>query len=231
MTITISSFALTGKEILDKVDGNVYASSMVYTGRFQITKDDRTFEKTFEGWAVGEEKSFVRFTNSEDYGVKYLKIDDEMWIAEEGDVVKISGHLLKRSIMGSDFSFEDLMSNNKLIELYEVTLAGETELDSIPCYILALEAKSKEAPYKHQKIWVGKEHYIPYKYEYFALSGRLMKSARVLATRKISDQYFPVKMEMVNELKKNSYTIFEMDEIDLDVDIPEETFSRQNLTR
>jgi len=224
-------FALTGTEILKKVDENIYTSSITYTGRFEIHKEDRTFEKAFKGWAVGEKKSFVKFTNPEDYGVKYLKLDDEMWIAEENDVVKISGHLLKRSVMGSDLSFEDLMKNNKLVELYNVTVTGEEKIDDKLCYILDLEAKSKEAPYKRQKIWVGKEEYIPYKYEYFALSGRLMKTAIVLKTKVIDERNFPVKMKMTNELRKNSYTIFELKDIEIGVEIPVETFSRQNLMR
>lgn len=225
------SFAMTGTEILKKVDENIYTSSIVYTGRFEIHKEDRTFEKAFKGWAVGEKKSFVRFTNPEDYGVKYLKLDDEMWIAEESDVVKISGHLLKRSVMGSDLSFEDLMKNDKLVELYSVTVTGEEKVDDKLCYVLDLEAKSKEAPYKRQKIWVGKEEFIPYKYEYFALSGRLMKTGVVLKTKMIKGKNYPVKVKVINELRKNSYTVFEMKDIKIAVEIPDETFSRQNLMR
>ncbi|MBN2541489.1 outer membrane lipoprotein-sorting protein [bacterium] len=224
-------FALTGEEILRKVDENVYTTSSKYEGRFEIHKGDRVFEKTFKGWGEGEDKSFVQFTNPEDYGVKYLKLEDEMWIAEENDVVKISGHLLKRSVMGSDFNFEDLMSNDKLIELYDVELVGEDTIDGNSCYVLDLEAKDREAPYKHQKIWVGKDNYVPYKYNYFALSGRLMKTAVVLETQLIKGRHYPTKMKMIDELKKGSYTLFEMTQLELDIQLPPNVFSRQNLRR
>ncbi|MBN2570057.1 MAG: outer membrane lipoprotein-sorting protein [Deltaproteobacteria bacterium] len=224
-------FALTGEEILQKVDENVYATSSKYEGRFEIHKGDRIFEKTFKGWAEGEEKSFVEFTNPEDYGVKYLKLGDEMWIAEENDVVKISGHLLKRSVMGSDFNFEDLMSNEKLIEMYNVTIAGEDTVQGNKCYILNLDAKDRDAPYKRQEIWVDKENYIPYKYNYYALSGRLMKSALVLKTQLIKEKHYPTMMKMTDELKKGSYTLFEMTDLELDIQLPENVFSQQNLRR
>ncbi len=220
---------LTGKQILEKVEDNVYAETMVYTGEFIINKGERTFVKTFKGWSVGDEKSFVEFTNREDFGVRYLKIEDELWIAEEGDVIKISGHLLKRSIMGSDFSFEDMMESNKLSELYEVNLEREEEIGEQICYMLELESDKEEAPYAKQKIWVGKNDFMPYKYEYYALSGRLMKSAEVLEVRKIDNKNYPVKIKMVDELRKGSFTVFELKDLKLNVKIPEEIFSRQKL--
>jgi hypothetical protein len=220
---------LTGEQILMKAEDNVYAETMVYTGEFVINKGDRTFVKTFKGWSIGDEKAFVEFTNREDFGVKYLKIQDELWIAEEDDVIKISGHLLKRSIMGSDFSFEDMMESHKLSELYEVSILGEEKIRDEMCYILDLKSDKEDAPYAKQKIWVGKKDFIPYKYEFYALSGRLMKSAEVLETRNIKGKDYPVKIKMTDELRKGSNTIFELKDLKLNVEIPEGTFSRQNL--
>lgn len=227
--IPVSAAELTGEQILEEMENNVYAETMVYTGEFVINKGDRTFVKTFKGSSMGDEKAFVEFTNREDIGVKYLKIEDELWIAEEDDVIKISGHLLKRSIMGSDFSFEDMMESNKLSELYEVSLLGEEKIRDVMCYILELESDKEDAPYAKQKIWVGKEDFMPYKYEFYALSGRLMKSAEVLETRKIKDKNYPVKIKMIDELRKGSSTVFELKDLKLNVEIPEGTFSRQNL--
>lgn len=227
--IPVRAAELTALQILKKAEDNIYVESMVYTGEFIINKGDRSFVKTFKGWSVGDEKAFVEFTNREDFGVKYLKIEHELWIAEEGDVVKISGHLLKRSIMGSDFSFEDMMESHKLSEIYEVSLAGEEEIKDKNCYILDLKSDKEDAPYARQKIWVGKEDFIPYKYEFYALSGRLMKSAEVLETKKIDNKNYPVKIKMIDELRKDSFTVFELKDLKLNVKIPDEIFSRKNL--
>lgn len=227
--IPVRAEELTGLEILKKTEDNIYAETMVYTGEFVINKGDRNFVKTFKGWSVGDSKAFVEFTNREDIGVRYLKIEDELWIAEEGDVIKISGHLLKRSIMGSDFSFEDMMESNKLSEIYEVTIEGDEEIRDKICYVLDLQSEKEDAPYARQKIWVEKKDFIPYKYEFYALSGRLMKSAEVLEVRKIDDKNYPVKMKMVDELRKGSSTVLELKDLKLNVKIPDEIFSRKNL--
>jgi len=231
MAIPVRASELTGLEILKKSEDNVYAETMVYTGEFVINKGDKNFLKTFKGWAVGDEKAFVEFTNREDFGVRYLKIENELWIAEEGDIIKISGHLLKRSIMGSDFSFEDMMESHKLSEIYDVTIEGEEKVRDEMCYILNLESDKEDAPYARQKIWVGKEDFLPYKYEYYALSGRLMKSAEVLEARKINDRDYPVKVKMTDELRKGSTTVLELKDLELNVNIPEEIFSRKNLLK
>lgn len=110
--------------------------------------------------------------------------------------------------MGSDFSFEDEMKNEKLSELYSVTLTGTEKFENTDCYMLELKARTKEAPYDAQKIWVGKNDFVPYKLEYFAISGILLKSLVILETEKIGNRNFPVKLKMVNELKKKIITLF-----------------------
>jgi len=40
---------------------------------------------------------------------------------------------------------------------------------------------------------------------------------------------FPVESEMVNKLRKNSKTVFMMDDIAFDVDFPDNIFSLRNL--
>jgi len=224
-------FGLSGEAILNKIDKNLYVSSMKYTGIFKIHRGDKIFIKKFKGWALGKDKAFVKFINREDYGVKYLRIKDELWIAEDEDVVKISGHLLKRSMMGSDFSFEDSMRNEKLSELYFVRLKNIENFNNKECYVLKLTARDKRAPYRLQKIWVDTQNFVPYKIEYYALSGRLLKTLIILKIKEIKNRYFPVKLKMINNLRKNYYTIFEFKDLKIDIPVPEQIFTKHNLTK
>ena len=56
----------------------------------------------------------MEFTNPEDRGTRYLKRDKNLWIyfPKEQDTVKISGHLLKEGMMGSDVSYEDALESS-----------------------------------------------------------------------------------------------------------------------
>jgi hypothetical protein len=48
---------------------------------------------------------------------------------------------------------------------------------------------------------------------------------------KYGDRYFATKLTMMNKLIKDSSTTFEMEEIDFDADIPDNTFTKRSLER
>ena len=62
-------------------------------------------------------------------------------------------------------------------------------------------------------------------------SGKLLKEANVLETAKIGDRFMPVKTEMVNKLRKNSRTVFEIKEVNLDANLSADMFTMRYLRR
>ena len=223
---------LTGLELLQKIDENEFYQTIEYSGTMTIHIDDqvRTKKMTTQARSEGN-KALVEFTNPEDYGTKYLMIEDELWIyfPSEEEVVKISGHMLKEGMMGSDFSYEDALEANKIAEKYEVEIAGQDTLNGHACWVLKLNAKVKDVPYYSRKMWVDQELFIPWKEEMYAKSGRLLKEMNVLEIEKFGTRYFPVKSEMVNKLRKNSKTVFELENISFDVNLPDNMFSLRYL--
>jgi outer membrane lipoprotein-sorting protein len=234
VALASSAFALTGEEILAKMDGNRDYRTVTATGTMTIHIGDEVRTKTMvmQGIAEGN-KSIVEFTNPEDKGTKYLMLDDNLWIyfPEEEDVVKISGHLLKEGMMGSDVSYEDALESDQLSEKYTITLEKEEEHDGKDCYVILLEARTKDAPYYKRRMWVEKSNFVAWKEEMYAKSGKLLKEAHVLEINTIGSRQFPVKTEMVNKLRRNSKTVFKMTDIKLDAPVDEGMFSQRYLRR
>lgn len=228
-------FAISPDEIIKRVDKNEVFKSIKYSGIMTIKKGNRRKPriKTFDAIALGKNKAYIEFTNPGDRGTKYLKLNNEMWIkgtyAERPD--KISGHKLRESMMGSDFSYEDSMDNDKLINQYKPKLIGEEKVGNRDCYKLELTAKKKKITYNKQMIWVDKERFVAMKVQFFALSGMLLKELFVQKVKKIKVRYYPVKIKMVNKQRRNSYTLFEMKSIALDEPIKASVFSKRNLER
>lgn len=229
-------FAMSPEEILQKVDDNEIFKSIKYTGTMIIQKGNRRkpIEKIFKAIAQGKNKFFIEFTNPGDRGTKYLKLNDELWVkgtyAERAD--KISGHKLRDSMMGSDYSYEDAMENEKLIDKYNVTLIGMEKIDNFgECYKLELIAKVKEITYYKQMLWVDKDRFVALKIQLFALSGKLLKEMSVLETKVINNKVFPTEIKMENKQRENSYTLFKMDHIQLDIPLNNSFFSKQQLER
>jgi outer membrane lipoprotein-sorting protein len=227
-------FGLTGEEILKAMDGNRNHKSLTANASMEIHIGDevRTKSMKIAGLTKGS-KSVVEFTNPEDEGTKYLMLDDNLWIyfPDEDDVVKISGHMLKEGMMGSDVSYEDALEADQLYDKYNITLSGEEEYEGKKCHVIQLDAKVKDAPYYKRKMWVEKGTYTAWKEEMYAKSGRLLKVARSLEVKKIGNRWFPVKSEMENKLRKNSRTIFSMTDIKLDVKLNPRQFTLQYLQR
>jgi outer membrane lipoprotein-sorting protein len=228
-----SLFALSPSEILSAMDKNRDYGTISYTATMEIHVGGEVRAKTMKATGMGAEKALVEFTNAEDQGTRYLKINKELWIyfPSEQDVVKISGHMLKEGMMGSDVSYEDALEADALHRKYTAALGGEVDFEGHACYVLTLDATVKDAPYYKRTMWVDKSLFIPWKEEMYAKSGTLLKVSHVLDIKKIGARHFPVKVEMVNKLRKDTKTVFEMSDVIFDVKIDQNVFSLQNLQR
>ncbi|HUI69994.1 MAG TPA: outer membrane lipoprotein-sorting protein [Spirochaetia bacterium] len=225
--------ALSGDEILKRMDANTAYRSIEYNGTLAIYSGDTVRTKEMKAMAMGTTRALAEFTNPEDKGTKFLKIDKNLWIyfPSEQDTVKISGHMLKEGMMGSDVSYQDALESDDLFKKYAVTVSGEDTVDDRPCYVLTLTATVKDVQYETRKMWVDKERFVALKQEMYAKSGKLLKVSRILEVQKIGDRYFPVKEEISDQLKQGSRTQFIMRDVRFDVPVNESMFSLRNLQR
>jgi outer membrane lipoprotein-sorting protein len=226
-------FAITPADILSAMDKNRDYGTISYTGTMEIHVGGEVRTKSMKVVGEGAEKALAEFTNPQDKGTKYLKINKELWIyfPSEQDVVKISGHMLKEGMMGSDVSYEDALESDALHKKYAATLTGEETCEDHTCYVLTLDATVKDAPYYKRKMWVDKDLFIQWKEEMYAKSGALLKVSHVLDVKRIGSRHFPVKVELVNKLRKDTKTVFEMSDVVFDVRLAANVFSLQNLQR
>lgn len=229
------SAQLTGEEILERMDLNRDYKSLIYSGSMKISVGNQVRVKHLEVRVINkdESKAIVHFTNPEDQGTKYLMIGENLWIyfPAENDIVKISGHLLKDGMMGSDVSYEDALKSDDLYKKYTVSVEGDTMINQRTCYRLVLNGISKDVPYYKRRMIVDKEWFIPWREEMYAKSGKLLKVSTVNDIQRFGERYFPVKSEVVNMLRKNSKTGFEMHDLKFNEVLDESTFSMRYLSR
>ena len=106
-----------------------------------------------------------------------LKLENQLWIYSPSTdrTIQIAGHMLRQSVMGSDLSYEDMMDDRKVTEVYSAAVAGSEEVDGRNTWILELTAKVTDVAYYRRKMWVDAERYVPLKEELYARSGQLLK--------------------------------------------------------
>ncbi|MBE3094229.1 MAG: outer membrane lipoprotein-sorting protein, partial [Actinobacteria bacterium] len=83
--------------------------------------------------------------------------------------------------------------------------------------------------YYRRVSWIEKERFIGLKEELYAQSGRLLKETKVNKIEEIEGRWVPTDSVMEDKLKKDTYTQFIITQINFNPEIPEETFSLQNL--
>lgn len=231
---TVNAQLPSGNDILKRVDENMSSenrtsiTTMIIKGR----RATRTLKS--KTWAVGLDKAFTEYLSpAREKGTKMLKLKDELWIySPDADrIIKIAGHMLRQSVMGSDLSYEDYMEDPKLSNLYQADLIGEEKYNERDCYILSLLAKKEDIAYHSRRIWVDKEWYLPMKEERFAKSGKLLKVFTINEVFKVGSRWYPKSMIFKDVLKNGEGTEFIIDSIEFDIEIPQHIFSKASLRR
>ncbi len=223
----------TAAEIIAMIDRNEVYDSIQYDGEMVIEYRGKRYVKEFTASTRGNRDSYIEFTNSEDRGTKYLKKDGRLYVysPDTEQVMLISGHMLKESMMGSDLSYEDTIENRTLSERYDAAIIGTEDWNGTACRVLELTAKKKTESYQKERVWVSMETGDLMHYELFALSGAKLKEYNLIRAETIGARRFPIEAEMRDLLRKDSRTSFVMRNVKLDGVIPDSVFSMRNLER
>lgn len=221
-------------QILDKVDYNMRSETQITESKMIIhsKRSSRTVES--KGYSQGTSQSFTEYLAPErEKGTKMLKLENHLWIYSPSTdrTIQLSGHMLKQSVMGSDLSYEDMMDDRKLKDMYQAKVTGEETIDNRNTWILELNAKVEDATYEKRKIWVDQQRYVPLKEELFAKSGQLLKKTVMTDVTQVGNRWYPKKINYKDMLKDGQGTDFVVVSIQFNAPIPEYIFSKAALKK
>lgn len=224
----------SGEDILKRVDANIGSDNKISVAEMTIhgRRGSRTIKS--RSWLQGQEKSFTEYlAPAREAGTKMLKLGDQLWIyiPSTDRTIKISGHMMRQSVMGSDLSYEDMMEDPELLKLYHANVIGEEVILDRACWVLELTAKVKNVAYHSRKIWVDKERYVSLREDRFARSGKLLKTFEVKGIRRIQNRWVPTLMIFKDVLKSGKGTEFVIEDIEFNASIPEHVFTKASLRK
>lgn len=224
----------TAIEILEKVDRNMYSENRIVEAGMTIHGRRSSRTVTMRTYSVGDEKSFTEYLSPpREEGTKMLKLENQLWIYSPSTdrTIQISGHMLRQSVMGSDLSYEDMMEDRKLTDIYSAEIIGEEEIEGRSAFVLELTAIVSDVAYHSRKIWIDAEWYVPVREDLFARSGQLLKQTTLSDIRQIDGRWFPFSMNFKDMLKQGDGTEFSISSIKFDQNIPDHIFSKASLRR
>ena len=227
--------AMTAEALVRAMDKNLNAKTRVLTSKMIV--HGRRVSRTIKSrnWVKGINQAYTEYlAPPREAGTKMLKSGDKLWTysPQTDRVIQISGHMLRQSVMGSDMSYNDMMEDRPLTDLYEAIVEGSEMIDGRKHWILFLEARVKGLSYPKRRAWVDSEYLLPMKEELYAKSGKLLKSTSMDGIKKVRDRWFPTRFIFKDELKKNSKgTEWIIDDIAFDTDIPDSRFEKAMLRK
>jgi outer membrane lipoprotein-sorting protein len=219
-------------EILKKVENNISSENRVFESTMIIHGARTSRTMTSRTYSVGDKQAFTEYLSpARDQGTKMLKLNNQLWIYSPSSdrTIEISGNMLRQSVMGSDLSYEDMMDDRKLTEIYNSRLTGTETLDSRKVYVLELTANVPDVAYYSRKIWVDAERFVPLKEELFAKSGQLLKRITMSDVKYIDGRWFPESAVYKDILKQGGGTEFRITVIKFNQKIPDYIFSKAAL--
>jgi outer membrane lipoprotein-sorting protein len=159
-------------------------------------------------------------------GQEMLRVDENMWVYMPN--LKRAVRIASRdSFQGGDFNNADALRVNYVAD-YEPKLAdgGDPAL-----WLLDLTAKSKDAAYDRIKLWLRKADAQPAKAEYYAASGKMLRSMTFSDVKDFRGLKRPSHLVMKNELVQKRWSEMTWLDMKLDVDVPAQKFVLDDLGR
>jgi len=229
------SFAqdLSAREIVqranDKANGNTSQGTMKMT----IVRPDWSREVTMKSWSKGTEYYLIYITEpARDKGQVFMKREQDMWnwMPSINRMIKLPPSMMGQSWMGSDFTNDDLVRMNSIIDDFTHEITGSEKVEGFDCYIIELIPKPEAAVvWGKIKLWISKEDYYELKGKYYDEDGALVNEMASSDIRQMGDRKLPAKMVMEPVDKPGNQTILEMVDVVFNKPIEDDFFSQQNM--
>lgn len=226
-------------EIMQQVDTRPMPDDQQLTMTMKLmNRQGKTLERTLRVKKQGESKSFLRFTAPADVeNTAFLNIsresgDDEMYLYMPAlnRIRRIASSTKHQNFMGSDFTYDD-MGERDIHDYTYSLLSRDAMLDGYHTYVITGNAKKPaETGYSRLKFWIRKDHYLPVKIEYYDRSDDLLKIQTNGEFQQIENYRIATRIEMRN-VQTDHKTILTMEDIEVDIGLPEMTWTKRNLRR
>lgn len=208
ISIQLSGAELTAEEILKRADearGNL--EGVKWKVEIQSVENDRIQERTLDVKARGYDFLALMRSPPKVKGQKLLMVSHNMWFRRPNLRKPVPVSPRQKLVGGA--SYGDIAATNYADDYAAEFLADEI-VDGEPCYVFDLKAIHKKATYDGIKYWVSKDRLVGVKAEYYAVSGKLLKSASFEHWNQIQLRNLPhpfiSKMTIVDALMGNNVT-------------------------
>lgn len=223
----------TIEEVTKRLDGLYRSDASRAQMTMKVIKDRGTRTLTLESWSKGEDLSLIVIRKpAREAGTATLRTDEGLWnYAPRADrLIRIPAGLLSDAWMGSHFTNDDLVSESSYEDDFKTKLSW-SKLDGEK--VIRVEFIPRpDAPIVYTKIeyFIRKGDYVPIQANYYD-EGKLMRRMQFSDVREVAGKSIPHKMVLTPMDKKGERTVVTYDELEFDVNLDDDLFTKRGLRR
>ncbi len=113
---------------------------------------------------------------------------------------------------------------------YEPTLVRKETIEGETYHVLQLDAVDNWVTYRRVLYWVNAKNYRPFKAEFYALSGRLLKTARYQEFQNLGGEPRPTRLLIEDALRQGNRSVLEYSNM-VERDLPDRIFTKDYLKK
>ena len=222
------------KTIIDKVDKLYRADSSV--AEMEMTIVTPNWERTLKmkAWSEGMDKTFFRILSpKKDKGISTLRVDKEMWnfFPKINKVMKVPPSMMMGSWMGSDFTNDDLVKENTLMDDYTYKLVTPEGAKKENYYIKLMPKKTTASVWGKVIVTARKKDYMPLSQDFYDEKGVKMRIMEFKEVKEMGGRTIPTVMEIVPLNKEKHKTTVRYLSAEFNTKLDKDTFTLRNLQK
>lgn len=184
--------------------------------------------REYEIFSKGNDRTIVRtLSPAADKGQVLLMRDRDLWIfmPNVSQPIRLSAsQRLTGQVANGDLARANFSAD------YIATIIRMDAIEGEAYYVIELKAVDRSVTYDKVIYWVNKTNDRPFKAEFYALSGRLLKTCRYQNYREVAGVVRPTRLVMEDALAEG--TISRLDYSDLKAkDLPDKMFAKDYMRR
>lgn len=189
-------------------------------------KKDKT--AVYEILMKGQDKTIIKTLKPDiDRGTSLLMLRYDLWVFLQ-NISKPLRISLQQRLFGEAANGDIARAN--FSGDYTPVLKDIVPIKGHDFYLLELTAKNEKVTYHKVNLWVMRSTYYPLKGEFFAFSGKLLKTCYYTNYQKVLDTIRPTRLVLDNPLIDGQKTIINYSNMDLD-NFPDKLFTKNYLKK
>lgn len=223
------------KEIVAKAENRMRGQSSIATMKITTVRPKYSREMRVKNWTKTEDYNVMYIMEpARDKGTVYLKRKKEIWyyLPKIERNIKMPPSMMNQSWMGTDMSNDDLVRKTSYANDFTQKLIGSATIAGVDCYEIELfPLENTDVVWGKIKMWVEKDLFNVMKQEQYDEDLELVNTMNASNVKQMGGETLPARMEIVPADKKGQKTVMEYESLQFDVEIPEQYFTTQYMTR